>query len=178
MCGGTITAAITQESQLVTGYNREICAAVLGIGNAHAVGKTKVLRELPNLGLVRACEPNGELRQQRDGETAHQGALALDERSSRRCHYSTCRRRILSAKPVLFAGHSSCSIGRPKTTWRGCVLSWARLNADSSRSNGYMWLYRLGIHTAIEAARKGYLSVVYLLRGNISSDTAPFARPA
>src|SRR3989442_13033237 len=69
----TITAAITQDSQIAIASSSKVRAAVLGIGHAHAAGKNRVLRDSPDFELVGDCEPSEALRQQHGGEPAYQG---------------------------------------------------------------------------------------------------------
>ena len=78
---GTITAAITQNFRAATASNSKIRAAVLGIGHAHAAGKTKVLRDSLDFELVGVCEPSEELRQRHGGDSADQGVrwLSINE---------------------------------------------------------------------------------------------------
>src|SRR5690242_19014143 len=55
-----------------------IPAAVLGTGHGHALGKLRVLQESPEWEVVGVCEPDLELRAQREGEKGWAGVRWLE----------------------------------------------------------------------------------------------------
>lgn len=181
---GTITAVVIQDSQVATAHNSKLRAAVLGIGHAHAAGKTKVLRDSPDFELVGVCEPNGELRQQHSGQPAYQGVrwlsigevlndssiqlVAVESRVQENLDYA--RQAIEAGKHV----HLDKPAGNDLDRLRSLLSEADR--RQLAVQMGYMWRYHPGIQAAIEAAREGWLGEVYLFRGIISSDITPAAR--
>jgi len=185
---GTITAAITQESQGATASHSKIRAAVLGIGHAHAAGKTKVLRDSPDFELVGVCEPNEELRRQQAEEPAYQGVrwlsirevlddpsvqlIAVESRVQENLEYA--RQAVEAGKHI----HLDKPPGNDLERLRSLLSEAER--RQLAVQMGYMWRYHPGAQAALEAARKGWLGDVYLFRGIISwgSDITAAARQA
>lgn len=183
---GTITAAIIQDSQVATASNSKVRAAVLGIGHAHAAGKTSVLRDSPDFDLVGVCEPSEALRQQHGGDPAYRDVrwLSIDEvlgnasiqliavESRVQENLSYARQAIEAGKHIHLDKPPGIDLERLRS-----LLSEAD-RRQLAVQMGYMWRYHPGIQAAMEAARKGWLGEVYLFRGIMSSDIARAVRPA
>ena len=182
---GMISTALIRNPQFTSAGDTKIRVAVIGIGHAHAAGKTKVLLESPDFDLVGVCEPDGELRRQQGGDPVYQGVrwlsieelvddpsiqlIAVESRVQENLAYA--QRAIEAGKHV----HLDKPPGNDLEKLRSLLNEADRRNLVVQM--GYMWRYHPGIQTAIEATRKGWLGQVYLCRGIISSDIAPAARP-
>jgi predicted dehydrogenase len=180
------TAAGAGAATLASSNAGKIRVAVLGIGHAHAAGKVAVLQASTDFELVGVCEPDETLRRQRGSETSYQDVswLSLRELLGDRsiqmvAMESRVQESLAYAQQVIETG-KHIHLDKPPGN---DLVKFRSLLSEADRRHlvvqiGYMWRYNKGIQTAIDAVRKGWLGEAYLLRGIISSDIAPDARPA
>jgi len=152
--------------------NKKIRVAVLGTGHAHAFGKIRALRSLPQYEIVGICRPDADEPNEGD---VFQGVrwLSLDE--------------VLQDASIEFVD-VECRVQRNLQYAQKCVRAnkFVHLDkapgedlpglrsmlAEASRRNrvvqmGYQWRYHPAMQAAIEAAQKGWLGRVYAFRATI-----------
>ena len=160
---------------------KPIRVAVLGTGHAHALGKIRTLRALPEFEFAGVCRPDAD--EPKDGDV-FQGVrwLSLDEllqdasielvavesRVQRNLQYA--RRCIASGKFV----HLDKAPGEDLEGLRSLLTEATRRKRVIQM--GYQWRYHPAMQAAIEAARKGWLGRVYLFRASIDKPIPPQER--
>jgi len=176
-CGAAGAAALRP----LAASSGAIRAAVLGTGHAHAAGKIRALRGLPQYELAGICRPDPDEPNQ--GEV-FQGVrwLSLDQvlndasielvlvesRVQRNLHYA---QRCVSAGKFV---HLDKAPGEDLAALR-TLLSGAAKRSRAVQM-GYQWRYHPAMRAAIEAARKGWLGRVYAFRAAIDKPTPPAER--
>ena len=152
---------------------RKIRVAVLGIGHAHAMGKVRALRSMDEFELAGVCEPDAG--QSREHE-AVRGVKWLSESEvlgDRSIELVAVESRV--QENLDYAGKSIDAgkyvhLDKPPGEDLGAL---ERLLQDAGRKNlvvqmGYQWRYHAAMQTAIEAARKGWLGNIYMVRATIN----------
>ena len=168
LLGGGAAALVSASAR--TG---KIRAAVLGIGHAHAAGKIAALASSADYELVGVWEPDNSLaRGQKGFEQVHW--LSLDEilkDSSIEliAVESNVKENLRYARMGIEAGKHIHLDKPPGVDLEGLK----ELLADAARRRlavqmGYQWRYHACINAAIEAARKGWLGQVYMVRATIN----------
>lgn len=144
----------------------KIRVAMLGTGHSHAAGKRKVLEQNPDYELAGVCE----LGPQAEKFLADPAIrLAVVE-----CNPSEA---VPWGRKVIAAG-KHLHLEKPP----GDELAPFRELAEEARRRklllqvGYIWRFHQGVRAAIEAARKGDLGEVFLVRGTINTDLGPGQR--
>jgi len=152
--------------------------AVLGTGHAHALGKIRALRNLPEFDFVGVCRPEADEPNEGD---VFEGVrwLSLDELLEDKsiafvAVESRVRRNLAYAQRCIAAGkyvHLDKAPGEDLSGFRSLLAEAARRNRVVQM--GYMWRYHPAMQAAIEAARKGWLGRVYLFRATIDKPIPP-----
>lgn len=155
--------------------SKKIRAAVHGIGHAHARGKVQTVREMSEYELVGICEPDE--KQPRDHEV-FQGVRWLSEREmlddasiEMIVVESDVRNNMnfLYAEKAVEAGKH---VHLDKPPGESLAALKKLLEAADRRGvlvqMGYQWRYHPAMQKAIEAARKGWLGHIYMVRATIN----------
>ncbi len=154
---------------------------MIGTAHGHAASKIRALRKLPDYDFVGICRPDDD--EPRDGEV-FQGIrwLSLDEilndRSIQLVAVETRYARNLGYAEKAVQAGKFVHLDKPP----GSNLARLRaLFAEASRQKlvvqlGYQWRYHTAMQAAIEAARKGWLGDVYLMRASIDKLLGPEER--
>ena len=151
----------------------------LGAVHSHAVEKLKVVRASDDWELVGVCEPDVTVR--RACQAQGIALVAQDELLSR-CQVvaveSAVEDHARHAKITLEAGRHVHVEKPPADT----IVAFRELLGLARGKHlvmqmGYMWRYHPGINAVLEAARKGWLGEVYLVRGTINNRLEPERRP-
>jgi len=150
----------------------------LGASHSHASGKVKAVQDSADWELIGICEEKEKAREsyQKQGVRLLSQTELLDSaqvvvvESDVKDHYRHARAALSAGKHVHLEKAPTDSLA----TFRELV--------DLAKSKGvllqmgYMWRYHPGINTALEAARKGWLGEVTLVRGTINSQIAAAQR--
>ena len=167
-----------------TAATGRIRAAVLGTQHGHVVGKLQAMLDSADYDVAGVCEPNPEWRERRQGEALFRGLKWMSEEEllgdpSIRLVVVECS--VWDAIPlgtkVIAAGkhlHLEKPPGYRTAPFRELVEEARRKNLLLQM--GYIWRFHEGIAAAMEAARKGWLGQVYMMRGTINTDLAAAAR--
>jgi predicted dehydrogenase len=160
---------------------KKVRVAVLGTGHAHALGKIKALRSLPQYELAGICRPDAD--EPREGEVFHgvrwlslqellqDASIELVDVESRVEHNLQYARKCVSAGKFV---HLDKAPGEDLPALRA-MLEEARQRKKVVQM-GYQWRYHPAMQAAIEAARKGWLGRVYAFRATIDKPISPEER--
>lgn len=157
---------------------KPVRVAVLGTGHAHALGKIRTLRKLPEFDFVGICRPDAD--EPNEGEVfqgirwlstdellqdASIDFVAVESRVQRNLKYA--RRCIDAGKYV----HLDKAPGEDLEGLRSLLNEAVRRKRVIQM--GYQWRYHPAMQAAIEAAQKGWLGRVYLFRATIDKPIPP-----
>ncbi len=156
-----------------------LTVGLLGATHTHAMEKLAVLRSAPAYKLVGVCEESAKARPaiERQGISL----LSRDELFER-CAIivveSAVRDHARDALLALRAG-KHVHVEKPPASTLDQVQEMVSLAQTRHLvlQTGYMWRYHPGFMTLFEAARKGWLGEIFLVRGAISNFLAPVRRP-
>lgn len=166
-----IRAAEEKRSRIKIGF--------LGVAHSHAMEKVKVIQESGDFELVGVCEESDKVREpylrmgvrflSRD-ELFNQSAVVAVE--------SAVGDHAQHAKLALEAGKHVHVEKPPADT----VKDFRHLVALAREKQlllqvGYMWRFNPGLTTALEAARRGWLGDIYLVRATMNTLLAGNRRP-
>ena len=181
----TLATASTAGFSLV-GFAEEPAAAkagrlrigFLGVAHGHADGKIKAVKDSADWELVGVCEEDKGLRDQ----YAKSGVplLSQDELLSKAqviAVESPVQDHARHAKLALAAG-KHVHLEKPPADTLDAFRELVTLASEKKvlLQMGYMWRYHPGINAALEAARKGWLGDVYLVRGTINTQLSTSVR--
>ena len=147
--------------------------AFLGASHAHAAAKLDVVRENPAFELAGIVEPDPALRArfERSGVRLLTREQALSDATIRVVAVeSDVKDHVADARAALEAGKHLHLEKPPAAGMKGCrevfsIAARRRLLVQP----GYMWRYHPGINAALDAARKGWLGDVFMVRGTIGT---------
>jgi predicted dehydrogenase len=155
--------------------------AFLGVSHSHASEKVKVVRENPSLELAGIWEEDAKLHEpyQKSGVPILPREQLLNDRSIQviavesgvKAHAEQARLALEAGKHI----HLEKPPADNLKEFRGLV-ALARQKRLLVQM-GYMWRYHPGINAALEAARKGWLGDVYLVRGTMNTLIGADRRP-
>ena len=166
---GISTMGIAQESTLAGAERLRI--GFLGVAHSHAGGKIKAVKDSADWDLVGICEEDKGLRDQ----FAKSGVpvLSQDELLGKAqvvAVESAVQDHARHARLALSAG-KHVHLEKPPADTLDAFRELVALASGKKvlLQMGYMWRYHPGINAALEAARKGWLGDVYLVRGTINT---------
>ncbi len=153
----------------------------LGASHSHAWEKSVVVRESPRCELAGVCEADAEIR----ARFEKAGVRILSEREL--LEDPTIRVVAVESGVQQHAGHGRLALEAGKHLHlekppADNLKDLSSLLAMAEKKNllvqmGYMWRYHPGINRALEAARKGWLGQVYLVRGMMNTLIPEKSRP-
>lgn len=171
MAASLIPAAEAPPAKIKIGF--------LGGAHSHALEKWKTVRALDEYELVGLCEESLQVRE----AFSKFGAKVLSrEELFARCEVvaveSAVRNHARDARLALEAGKHVHIEKPPAVTLNECK-ELVRLAREKKRllQTGYMWRFHPGIDRAIEAAQRGWLGEVFLIRGTINTLVDAKRRP-
>lgn len=147
--------------------------AFLGAGHSHAFEKAKVVRENRDFELVGVWDEDPAVRAQfeqagvkllsRDAILSDPSIPVVAVESGVKDHAAHARMALEAGKHVHLEKPPSTDLASFRSLSALAVRKRLRLQM------GYMWRYHPGINAAVEAARKGWLGDVFLVRGTINT---------
>lgn len=155
-----------------------IRAGVLGTQHGHVMGKLRVMRESGDYEVAGVSEPDAEWRKRREADPLFRGLKWMSEEellsdASIRMVVVECSvwEAIGLGRKVIAAG-KHLHLEKPPTHE---LAPFRELVEEARRKKlllqmGYIWRFHAGIAAAMEAARKGWLGQVYMMRGTINTD--------
>ncbi len=154
--------------------------AFLGASHAHAAAKLDVVRANPALELAGIVEADPALRAryEKSGVRLLTREQALGDPAIRVIAVeSDVKDHAADARAALEAGKHLHLEKPPAADMKGCreIFSLAARRRLLVQL-GYMWRYHPGINAALDAARKGWLGDVFMVRGAIGTLIPPAQR--
>ena len=156
----------------------KVRAAMLGTGHSHFYGKYKAMLDSPNYEVVGVVENNAAAKAALQKDPRYSAVKWLDEAAmladpSIQLVVVECR--VWEAVPW---GKKVIAAGKHLHLEKPCGNEWKPfkdLVEDARRKNlllqtGYLWRWHEGVMAALEAAKKGWLGDVYMVRGTMNSD--------
>jgi predicted dehydrogenase len=155
-----------------------IRAGILGTRHSHTGGKLKAMKDSPDYQVVAVCEKDPAALARAQKAPTFEGLRFVSEDellgdSSIRLVVVECN--VWDAIPwgskVIAAGKHLHLEKPPGNQWE----PFKKLVEEARRKNlllqtGYVWRWHEGINAALEAARKGWLGDVFMVRGTMNSD--------
>ncbi|MHA3770811.1 Gfo/Idh/MocA family protein [Verrucomicrobiota bacterium sgz303538] len=157
---------------------RKLRIGFLGVSHSHAAQKVKLVQQSPDWTLVGICEDAAPLRD----NYGKQGIRQMSqEELLRECEVvaveSAVRDHVRHAKLALEAG-LHLHLEKPPAHTLVDFVEIQRLAKEKQRllQVGYMWRFNPGINAVLEAAKKGWLGDVHLVRATINTSHSPATR--
>lgn len=155
----------------------KIAVGFLGVGYSHFMDKHKLVSESKDWRLVGLCEEDSAVRAKGPDGARWLSAEQLFAEAEVIVVESAVKDHARDAKRALLAGRHVHVEKPPADTMEG-FRELIRLAGERKRllQIGYMWRYNPGINAALEAARKGWLGDVYLVRATMNTQVGPEQR--
>ena len=157
---------------------RRIAIGFLGASHSHARGKLQVILNSPDYELVGVCDESEAVRREcaklraeivsRDDLLGRCEVIAVE--SAVRDHSSDGLWALRAGKHV--------HLEKPPATSLGDVQEMVRLAREKKLvlQLGYMWRHHPGFQAIFEAARRGWLGSIFMVRGTMTNHLAPAQR--
>lgn len=177
-----ILAASSLAGNAATSY--PIKVGMLGTQHSHTIGKLKVMRASADYQVVAACENDPAAKAQAGKDPAFEGIRWLKEDEliqdpSIQLIVVECWiwEAIPWGKKVIAAGKHLHLEKPPGNKWE----PFKEMMEEARRKKlllqtGYLWRFHPGLVSAIEAAQKGWLGDIYLVRASMDSDRGSVER--
>lgn len=162
-----------------------IRVGLMGTGHSHFNGKLKAMSDSPDYEIVSIWDgdPARRAKAQKDPLLAKVKWLPSEAEllGDASLHLIVVECRVWEALPW---GQKAIDAGRhlhlekpPGNDWK----AFQKLIADARRKNllvqtGYLWRFHQGVQAAIDAAKKGWLGEIQMVRGTMNSDRGPAER--
>ncbi|MBK5294787.1 MAG: Gfo/Idh/MocA family oxidoreductase [Acidobacteriia bacterium] len=165
-------------SQPAPGAQGRVRAGILGTGHSHTLGKLKAMQDSPDYDVAGICENDPAARARAQKDPRYKGLRWMSEQEllgDNSIHLIVVECRVWEAlswgKKVIDAGRHLHLEKPPGNTW----APFKELVEEARRKKlllqtGYVWRCHEGINAALDAARKGWLGDVYMVRGTMNSD--------
>ena len=159
-------------------------AAILGTKHSHTTGKLKAMQDNPDYQVVGICENDAKAKAKAQADPRFQGLKWMSEAellADRNIDLVVVECSVWEALPwarkVIDAGkhlHQEKPVGNDWGAFKALVEDARRKKL--LLQTGYVWRCHDGVNAAIDAARKGWLGEVFMVRGTINSDRGPEER--
>lgn len=156
----------------------KVRAGMLGTGHSHFSGKLKAMLDSPDYEVVGIVPENAAAKARMQKDPRHSALPLKTEDELLRdpsIHLIVVECRVWEALPwgrkVIAAGKHLHLEKPPGNEW----VPFKNLVEEARRKNlllqtGYLWRWHQGVMAAIEAAQKGWLGEVFMVRGTMNSD--------
>ena len=155
-----------------------IKVGMLGTQHSHTTGKLKAMRASADYEVVAACENDAAAKAQAQKDPGFEGVRWLNE--DELIHDPSIQLIVVECwiweaipwgKKVIAAGKHLHLEKPPGNKWE----PFKELVEEARRKKlllqtGYLWRFHAGLVSAIEAAQKGWLGDIYLVRASMDSD--------
>lgn len=171
-------AAAAALPALAAQQSTPIRVALWGTEHSHTSGKLRAMQESPDYELVGVCESNAAQRERAQKEPAFAGLRWLGESEmlgDKSIQLIVAQCSVWDALPM---GHKVIDAGKhlhlekpPGNDWQGfrSLITKAR-DRKLLVQTGYVWRHHEGVNAALEAARKGWLGDILLIRAAMNAD--------
>jgi predicted dehydrogenase len=155
-----------------------IRAGILGTRHSHTTGKLKAMQDSPAYEVAGVCENDGEARARAHKDPRFRGLRWMSEDEllgNPSIHLIVVECNVWEAlglgEKVIAAGKHLHLEKPPGNQWEPFkqLVEQARANKLLIQT-GYVWRWHEGINAALDAAQKGWLGEVYMVRGTMNAD--------
>lgn len=155
-----------------------IRAVLIGTTHSHTTGKLKAMQDSPDYQVVAVCEPKADAKAKAQANPAFRGLPFVSEAellSDASVELIVVECNVWEALPlgnkVIAAGKHLHIEKPPGNDWAAfrSLVEQARRN-NLLLQTGYVWRWNEAVLAAIEAAKKGWLGQVQLIRGTMNAD--------
>lgn len=162
----------------------KIRVGLMGTGHSHFSGKLKAMADSPDYEIVSIWDGDAARRAKAEKDPLLAKAKWVSEDQllgDSSLHLIVVECRAWEALPwgqkVIDAGHHLHLEKPPGNDWK----AFQKLIADARRKNllvqtGYLWRFHQGVEAAMDAAKKGWLGEIQMVRGTMNSDRGPAER--
>ena len=165
-------------AMLAPAAGAKVRVGMLGTGHSHFSGKYKAMLDSPEYEIVGAAESNASAKAAMAKDPRYAGLRWMEEDAllhdpSIQLIVVECRvwEALAFGKKVITAGkhlHLEKPAGNEWKPFKELVEEARRKKLLLQA--GYLWRWHAGLMAALEAAKKGWLGEVYLVRGTMNSD--------
>jgi len=153
-------------------------AGILGTRHSHTAGKLKAMQDSPDYEVAGICENDSTARAAAQSNARYKGLRWMSEDellADPSIHLIVVECQVWEALPwgrkVIQAGKHLHLEKPPGNDW----AQFKELVEEARRSKlllqtGYVWRWHAGIVAALDAARKGWLGEVFMIRGTMNAD--------
>lgn len=153
-------------------------SAIWGTRHSHTAGKLKAMQDSSSYQVVGVCESDAEARRRAQSDSRFQGLRWMTEAqllSDPSIQLIVVECHVWEALPM---GQKVIAAGKHLHLEKPPGNQWAPFEAlvEEARSKklllqtGYVWRCHEGVNAALDAARRGWLGEVLMVRGTINSD--------
>lgn len=163
---------------LAAGDGRKVRAGMMGTGHSHFYGKYKAMLDSPLFEIAGVSENNVAAKAALQKDSRYAGVQWLEEDAMLRdpsIQLIVVECRVWEAIPwgtkVIAAGkhlHLEKPAGNEWKPFKNLVEEARRKHLILQ--TGYLWRWHGGVTAAIDAAKKGWLGEVFMVRGTMNSD--------
>jgi predicted dehydrogenase len=155
-----------------------IRAGILGTRHSHTTGKLKAMQDSADYEIAGVCENDSEAKARAQKDARFQGLRWMTEEDllgDSSIHLVVVECNVWEALPwgkkVIDAGKHLHLEKPPGNRWE----PFKELVEEARRKKlllqtGYVWRWHEGVNAALEAARKGWLGEVFMVRGTMNAD--------
>jgi len=153
-------------------------AGILGTKHSHTTGKLKAMLDSPDYEVAGVCENDPEAKARAQQDPRFKGLRWMSEEDllgDPSIHLVVVECQVWEALPwgnkVISAGKHLHLEKPPGSEWEPFkqLVEEAR-HKKLLLQTGYVWRWHAGINAALEAARKGWLGEVFMIRGTMNAD--------
>jgi predicted dehydrogenase len=153
-------------------------AGVLGTSHSHTTGKLKAMQDSPSYQVVGICENDPEAKARAQKNPAFRDLRWMTEEDLLRDSSINLIVVECNVWEALGLGAKVIAAGKHLHIEKPPGNEWApfkKLVEDAKAKKlllqtGYVWRWHEGINAALDAARKGWLGEVYMVRGTMNAD--------
>lgn len=174
----TSSVALSPPPRLGAWQKPKIKAGFLGAAHSHALAKWKLLSASPDFEVVGLADDSPEVRSRYEKLGANIISVEQLLRTADAVIVeSAVRDHARHANTALSAG-KHVHVEKPPAVTMKEMIGLADLARKGKRALqvGYMWRYHPGFTVLFEAARKGWLGDISMVRGTINTSLAPDQR--
>jgi predicted dehydrogenase len=159
-------------------------AGILGTRHSHTTGKLKAMQDSPSYEVAGVCETDAAAKARAEKDPRFRGLRWMAEEELLRdpsIHLIVVECNVWEAIPlgaeVIAAGKHLHLEKPPGNKWEPFkeLVEEAR-GKKLLLQTGYVWRWHEGVNAALDAARKGWLGEVYMVRGTMNADRDPEQR--
>ena len=177
-------SAAALAAQAVQAGPAVVRTAILGTKHSHTTGKLKAMRDNADYQVVGMCENDEKAKAKAQRDPRFQGLKWMSEAellADKNIDLIVVECNVWEALPwgkkVVDAGkhvHLEKPVGNDWASFKSLVEE-ARTKKLMLQT-GYVWRCHEGVNAALDAARKGWLGEVFMIRGTMNADRGPEER--